>query len=74
MQPQDAAAKGKNDMFALQDDEKERLLNEEIIAVKTTNTNSNEASDKFSSSPGTSETSKYIYLSYFYISKFITTN
>jgi len=30
MQPQDAVARGKNDMFSLQDDEKERLLNEEI--------------------------------------------
>jgi hypothetical protein len=56
MQPQDAVGTGKNSMFALQDDEKERLLQEEITAVKTTNTNSNEASDKISSSPGTSDT------------------
>jgi hypothetical protein len=56
MQPQDAVSTGKNSMFALQDDEKERLLQEEITAVKTTNTNSNEASDKISSSPGTSDT------------------
>jgi hypothetical protein len=58
MQPQDAVARDKNNQFLLDDDEKERLLNDDIIAVKTTNPNSNEASDKISGSPNTSDTNE----------------
>jgi len=48
----------KNNQFSLQDDEKERLLQDEITAVATTNANSNEASDKISGSPTNSDTNE----------------
>tara|TARA_B100000780_G_C20923447_1_gene367956 strand:- start:488 stop:670 length:183 start_codon:yes stop_codon:yes gene_type:complete len=55
----------KNNQFSLQDDEKERLLQDEFTAVATTNANSNEASDKISGSPTNSDTSKYYITDYF---------
>lgn len=59
MQPQDAgAAKGKNDLFNLGDEEKERLLAQEDTAIRTTGSNTNEGSDKTGQSQGNSDSSK----------------
>ena len=61
MQPSNAANVDKSARFALQDDEKEQLLqNDDFNAVKTTNANSNEAYDKIMGSQRNSEMSKYI--------------
>ena len=61
MQPRTAASGDKAARFALQDDEKEQLLQtEDFNAVKTTTANSNEAYDKITGSQRNSEMSKYI--------------
>ena len=62
-------------MFAMKDDEKERLLSsDDINAIKTTGPNSNENSDKIVGSQGNSDTSKYSQIGCFLLLIVITTN